>query len=39
MRRAGVLVVDVPPERTAQVVVAKYLELYRRVLAQPPVAT
>ena len=30
MRRAGVLVLDVPPERAAQAVVAKYLELKRR---------
>ena len=29
MRRAGVLVLDVPPERAAQAVVAKYLELKR----------
>src|SRR5881398_2788144 len=30
MRRAGVLVLDVPPERAASAVVAKYLELKRR---------
>jgi uncharacterized protein (DUF58 family) len=30
MRRAGVLVLDVPPDRAAQAVVAKYLELKRR---------
>jgi uncharacterized protein (DUF58 family) len=30
MRRAGVLVLDVPPARAAQAVVAKYLELKRR---------
>jgi uncharacterized protein (DUF58 family) len=30
MRRAGVLVLDVPPERAAQAVVARYLELKRR---------
>src|SRR5439155_15879811 len=30
MRRAGVLVLDVPPERAAHAVVAKYLELKRR---------
>ena len=30
MRRGGVLVLDVPPERAAQAVVAKYLELKRR---------
>jgi uncharacterized protein (DUF58 family) len=30
MRRAGVLVLDVPPQRAAQAVVAKYLELKRR---------
>lgn len=30
MRRAGVLVIDVTPERAAQAVVAKYLELKRR---------
>jgi uncharacterized protein (DUF58 family) len=30
MRRAGVLVLDVPPERAAYAVVAKYLELKRR---------
>jgi len=30
MRRAGVLVLDVPPERAAQAVVAKYVELKRR---------
>src|SRR2546427_583456 len=30
MRRAGVLVLDVPPERAAEAVVAKYLELKRR---------
>jgi uncharacterized protein (DUF58 family) len=30
MRRAGVLVLDVPPERAAQAVVAQYLELKRR---------
>ena len=30
MRRAGVLVLDVPPERAAQAVVAKYLDLKRR---------
>ncbi|HEX4600766.1 MAG TPA: DUF58 domain-containing protein [Gemmatimonadales bacterium] len=30
MRRAGVLVLDVPPERAAPAVVAKYLELKRR---------
>ena len=30
MRRAGILVLDVPPERAAQAVVAKYLELKRR---------
>ncbi|HYK82346.1 MAG TPA: DUF58 domain-containing protein [Gemmatimonadales bacterium] len=30
MRRAGVLVLDVPPHRAAQAVVAKYLELKRR---------
>jgi uncharacterized protein (DUF58 family) len=30
MRRAGVVVLDVPPERAAQAVVAKYLELKRR---------
>jgi len=30
IRRAGVLVLDVPPERAAQSVVAKYLELKRR---------
>ena len=30
MRRAGVLVLDVPPERAAQAVVAGYLELKRR---------
>lgn len=30
MRRAGVLVLDVPPERAAQAVVASYLELKRR---------
>jgi uncharacterized protein (DUF58 family) len=29
MRRAGVLVLDVPPDRAAQAVVAKYLELKR----------
>ncbi len=30
MRRAGVLVLDVPPDRAAQAVVAKYLDLKRR---------
>jgi uncharacterized protein (DUF58 family) len=30
MRRAGVLVIDVTPERAAQAVVAKYLDLKRR---------
>lgn len=30
LRRAGVLVIDVTPERAAQAVVAKYLELKRR---------
>src|SRR5205809_853308 len=30
MRRAGVLVLDVPPERAAEAVVAKYLDLKRR---------
>lgn len=30
MRRAGVLVLDVPPERAAEAVVDKYLELKRR---------
>ena len=30
MRRAGVLVLDVPPERAAAAVVAKYLDLKRR---------
>jgi len=30
MRRVGVLVLDVPPERAASAVVAKYLELKRR---------
>ena len=30
MRRAGVLVLDVPPERAAQAVVTQYLELKRR---------
>jgi len=30
MRRAGVLVIDVTPQRAAQAVVAKYLELKRR---------
>jgi uncharacterized protein (DUF58 family) len=30
MRRAGVIVVDVPPARAAQAVVAQYLELKRR---------
>jgi uncharacterized protein (DUF58 family) len=30
MRRAGVLVLDVPPERAAHAVVARYLELKRR---------
>jgi uncharacterized protein (DUF58 family) len=30
MRRAGVIVVDVPPERAAQAVVTQYLELKRR---------
>ncbi len=30
MRRAGVLVLDVPPERAAEAVVARYLELKRR---------
>jgi len=30
MRRAGVLVLDVPPERAAQAVVARYLDLKRR---------
>jgi uncharacterized protein (DUF58 family) len=30
MRRAGVLVLDVPPNRAAQAVVAKYLDLKRR---------
>src|SRR5439155_727189 len=30
MRRAGVLVLDVPPERAAGAVVAKYLDLKRR---------
>ena len=30
MRRAGVIVLDVPPERAAQAVVARYLELKRR---------
>ena len=30
MRRAGVIVIDVTPERAAQAVVAKYLELKRR---------
>ena len=30
MRRAGVMVLDVPPQRAAQAVVAKYLELKRR---------
>ncbi len=30
MRRAGVLVLDVPPARAAQAVVARYLELKRR---------
>ena len=30
MRRAGVIVLDVPPERAAQAVVAQYLDLKRR---------
>jgi uncharacterized protein (DUF58 family) len=30
MRRAGVIVLDVPPERAAQAVVGRYLELKRR---------
>jgi uncharacterized protein (DUF58 family) len=30
MRRAGVLVLDVPPDKAAQAVVAKYLDLKRR---------
>src|SRR5216110_2631697 len=30
MRRAGVLVLDVPPERAAEAVVAKYVDLKRR---------
>ena len=30
MRRAGVLVIDVTPERAAQAVVTKYLDLKRR---------
>ena len=30
MRRAGVVVLDVPPERAAEAVVSKYLELKRR---------
>ena len=30
MRRAGVLVIDVTPERAAQAVVSKYLDLKRR---------
>jgi uncharacterized protein (DUF58 family) len=30
MRHAGVLVLDVPPERAAEAVVAKYLDLKRR---------
>jgi uncharacterized protein (DUF58 family) len=30
MRRAGVLVLDVPPARAAQAVVAQYLDLKRR---------
>jgi uncharacterized protein (DUF58 family) len=30
MRRAGVIVVDVPPARAAQAVVAQYVELKRR---------
>jgi len=30
MRRAGVVVLDVPPERAAEAVVDKYLELKRR---------
>jgi uncharacterized protein (DUF58 family) len=30
MRRAGVLVIDVTPQRAAQAVVAKYLDLKRR---------